>query len=1026
MEPPPFLGRPQDYLRIVSWNINGVKTKIEKDKVQELLLNFDIISLNEIKTPLAVSFPGFVSYSSYDKHNPHRGGTCVLVKQQLSGDITEVDVTKPDQVWCKLKCVPGVLFGFCYVPPHDSPYFNHSSFSAIQEKIKSTDISKGCVIFGDINARFGNSVCELPTHVQLRNFSYPYIPDPVQTPNDNASILLSMCIDNQLLVVNNACVDGKHYPSKLTYRQGTEWISELDICAVSRNMVECVHSFSVLQNFELPSDHAPISLTLQPPSVNLDSLSVRASNLGDHAVLYSCQNGSLVRKSIKFHEVNQATFLELLCQHDQPVVEGDAGVAAQHVSDVLYECASASRITVASPDPDTALSRWERLLANNDEAQVWRAINWHGEVNHTPSQTASVPTDQQFKEYFEEILNPENVDPIDDDLHSNVYIPVLDDPITPQEVSDQLRKLKGNKACGPDGVPPGILKVLPATWVLTITALFNNVFMSALYPPSWISARLFTIFKRGSRVLVANYRGITIINSLAKLYDMVICDRLCKWFRPFREQAGSQAGRGCLEHIVILRLLTDIARRKKFKLFVTFVDFSQAYDKVPRSTLFRILKRLGCGALMLMSIVAMYRITKCVIGTALVTATVGVRQGSPSSCLLFVLFVNDFIRLIKQNCGVEGFLAWLHILAFMDDTVLLAISRDSMIAKIGLLKNFCTTHGMKVNIGKTKFFVINGSEEDKRAIHVDGLTVEPCDQYIYLGSPFTADGSTTTAIKVHAQVKMCHILKFVSFINKNNDVPFYVKRKVFDAALMSSILYGCESWLNGDLRLISKLYNWCIKQLLGVRKTTSNNLCLVELGYPPLNALVTAKQRKFFRNMWAERNNVEDDPFAHAVQLMLNYNSHTSRYVRSLIFNEVDDIQNAMNRMKQDITISMSSRFELYRVVNPNYNAHDIYTTKTIVNELERISWTRLRVSAHSLAIEQGRWNRRGRGRLPIDERVCTCGQVQTERHVIEICPQSLHLREQYNFSTLEQLFVEHTNYSLVCKIIHKILNIYK
>ncbi len=68
------------------------------------------------------------------------------------------------------------------------------------------------------------------------------------------------------------------------------------------------------------------------------------------------------------------------------------------------------------------------------------------------------------------------------------------------------------------------------------------------------------------------------INSITKLYDMILCARLKRCFLPYREQAGAQKGRGCMEHIVTLRLLTDIAKRKKNT--VMFVDFSQAYDLV--------------------------------------------------------------------------------------------------------------------------------------------------------------------------------------------------------------------------------------------------------------------------------------------------------------------------------------------------------------------------------------------------------------------------------------------------------------
>ena len=113
---------------------------------------------------------------------------------------------------------------------------------------------------------------------------------------------------------------------------------------------------------------------------------------------------------------------------------------------------------------------------------------------------------------------------------------------------------------------------------------------------------------------------------------MILCSRLKLWFKPFREQAGAQEKRGCLEHIASLRMLCDMARGKRLTLYVTFVDFSKAYGMVPRKTLFRILRRLGCGSVMLWSLVAMYQLTESVIGSAALTITLGVRQGSPTSC----------------------------------------------------------------------------------------------------------------------------------------------------------------------------------------------------------------------------------------------------------------------------------------------------------------------------------------------------------------------------------------------------------
>lgn len=65
--------------------------------------------------------------------------------------------------------------------------------------------------------------------------------------------------------------------------------------------------------------------------------------------------------------------------------------------------------------------------------------------------------------------------------------------------------------------------------------------------------------------------------------------------------------------------------------------------------------------------VCMHTVTKSVIGTAVVTVVIGVRQGSPTSCFLFIIFVNELIALIMGSCDKDGFLMWLHMLVVMHD-----------------------------------------------------------------------------------------------------------------------------------------------------------------------------------------------------------------------------------------------------------------------------------------------------------------------------------------------------------------------
>ncbi len=124
---------------------------------------------------------------------------------------------------------------------------------------------------------------------------------------------------------------------------------------------------------------------------------------------------------------------------------------------------------------------------------------------------------------------------------------------------------------------------------------------------------------------------------------------------------------------------------------------------------------------------------------------------------------------MKENRDDDGFLIWLHVLILMDDTVLLSTTRERIISKLSLLKQFCDEYGMKVNAAKTKFFFINGTLEDNETVFMNGLVVERCDYYIYSGSPFTVD----------ADVKVAQVIKFISFLRKNNDIPFRVKKILF-------------------------------------------------------------------------------------------------------------------------------------------------------------------------------------------------------------------------------------------------------
>ncbi|MPD04645.1 hypothetical protein E2C01_100343 [Portunus trituberculatus] len=129
--------------------------------------------------------------------------------------------------------------------------------------------------------------------------------------------------------------------------------------------------------------------------------------------------------------------------------------------------------------------------------------------------------------------------------------------------------------------------------------------------------------------------------------------------------------------------------------------------------------------------------------------------------------------------------------------------------------------------------------------------------------------------------------------------------------------------------------------------------------------------------------------------------------------------------MVQSVSASNSSRRMTYRQINPDFTISEVYTNKHTIKEQYKVAYTRSRLSAHSLACETGRWNRRGRGRIPLEERLSVCGQVQTEAHVITSCPLFQHLRYLHSFSNIKELFKSFP-INVSCKVIYDVLSLYE
>lgn len=104
------------------------------------------------------------------------------------------------------------------------------------------------------------------------------------------------------------------------------------------------------------------------------------------------------------------------------------------------------------------LGRWERLLDDDDDIKVWRAINWKSDFDVVDRIGSTRSSDEELNEDFHEVLNLPGITlGHEHGPTTEVSIRVLDDSVSLLGVQSQMKRMKSKKTCGPDGIPPGVL-----------------------------------------------------------------------------------------------------------------------------------------------------------------------------------------------------------------------------------------------------------------------------------------------------------------------------------------------------------------------------------------------------------------------------------------------------------------------------------------------------------------------------------------------------------------------------------------
>ena len=193
--------------------------------------------------------------------------------------------------------------------------------------------------------------------------------------------------------------------------------------------------------------------------------------------------------------------------------------------------------------------------------EYWNMLK---ELSHV--KPANIPL-SSFELYFKAVNNPTDpfYIPDEDVLYFNeqyaknefdIIFEELNLDFTQEEVLNAIKQLKLNKSGGPDYLINEFIIYGKHIFTNTLCKLFNKIFETGCFPDEWTEGFIIPLHKKGSLTDVGNYRGITLLSILGKLFTRVLNNRLKDWAENYHllieAQAGFRAGMSTTDNIFVL------------------------------------------------------------------------------------------------------------------------------------------------------------------------------------------------------------------------------------------------------------------------------------------------------------------------------------------------------------------------------------------------------------------------------------------------------------------------------------------